>query len=185
MKNTKIALRYAKALFELAEENNLLASSFNDMQLVYDVCKTSSDFKKMLTSPIVKYDKKKAIFNQIFEAQINKISLAFILIIAQKRREVYLQDIAENFISLYKDFKNIQVVTINTAKKLEPNYKTNLIEKLTKFTNKEIELIENIDSSIIGGFIINIGDRKYDTSIKNRVLGLKKEFINNVYVSEI
>lgn len=185
MKNTRIAHRYAKALFELASENNLLESSFNDMQLVLNVCKSNSDLRKMLSSPIIKYEKKKSIFIQLFENHINKISLAFVLIITKKRRETYIEDIAEQFITLFKEFKGIQVVTILTSKALEASYKSKLIEKLTNYTKKQVELVEKIDSSIIGGFIINIGDKKYDTSIKNRILHIKKGFTENQYVSEI
>lgn len=185
MKNTRIAHRYAKALFELASENNLLESSYNDMQLVLNVCKSNYDLRKMLSSPIIKYEKKKSIFIQLFENHINKISLAFVLILTKKRRETYIEDIAEQFITLFKEFKGIQVVTIHTSKAIEASYKSKLIEKLTNYTNKQVELVEKIDSTIIGGFIINIGDKKYDTSIKNRILHIKKGFTENHYVSEI
>lgn len=184
MINTRIAQRYAKALFDLTIEQNILENAYQDILLIKGVCDTNKDFTLLLSSPIIKSDKKQAIFKEIFVKHIHPITLEFLLIITRKRREYYISQIAKKFIDFYKEYKGIEVVTITSANQLEPNILQKLLLKLKTFITKEIELVQVQNPNIIGGFIIQYDDKKYDASVINKINSLSKNFLTNEYIKE-
>ncbi|HNW97656.1 MAG TPA: ATP synthase F1 subunit delta [Bacteroidales bacterium] len=181
MKESRIAVRYAKALFELALEQKNTDAVFYDMKLVADTCHSNKDFRLMLISPIINSDKKRNILKLIFENNINKLSQAFLNIITAKRRESYIEQIANQYISLYRDNKGIETVYLTTAVKADDEIKTKVKSVVNKFTKKEVELIEDIKTEIIGGFVLNFGHYQYDDSIRNKIIKLKREYNINIY----
>ncbi len=174
MNYSLIAKRYANALLGLSIEMNVLEKIKKDIDLFVSVCKSNKDLRLLLKSPIIKPDKKMAILKDIFEGNIHKISLAYFMIITRKRREPYLIAIAEQFIILYKQYKNILTVHLQTAEKINNNIRESIIGLLKKHTKVEIELIEEIRKEIIGGFILKYEDNKYDASISSELLELKQ-----------
>ena len=108
MKHSRVTIRYAKALLQLAIEKNIGEQSYTDMVLLDSVFKGNKDLSLLLKSPIVKTDQKLNIFKQIFESKIGEVSMAFINIITTKKRESLLALIASSFISLYKEHNKIE-----------------------------------------------------------------------------
>jgi len=184
MKNTRIPQRYAKALFDLAVEQNIVENVYNDVLLIKGVCDTNKDLLHLLGSPIIKSDKKQSIIKEIFQKQIHQITLTYLLIITKKRREFYISQIAKKFIDFYKDYKGIEVISIYSATQLDQTTRQKILNKLKTFINKEIELVEVINPKIIGGFIIQYNDKKYDASILNKIQTLAKNFSTNEYIKE-
>jgi|AntAceMinimDraft_16_1070373.scaffolds.fasta_scaffold18859_3 F-type H+-transporting ATPase subunit delta len=181
MKTTKITTRYAKALFELAIEQNIAEQVNKDMQFIIDIYKSNKDFKLMLLNPTIKPDKKQNILKKIFENHLHKVSLNFLIIITHKRREAFINGIAGQFINLYKEYKGIKTIALKTAVKVDDNIRKNLILLLKKQTNSEIELIEKTDKNLIGGFILSTDDKQFDSSISNKLQRISKELdINNL-----
>ena len=108
MKHSRVTIRYAKALLQLAIEQNILEQSYADMVLLDSVFKQNKDLSLLLKSPIVKTDQKLSIFKLIFDTKIGEVSMAFINIITTKKRESLLALIASSFISLYKEHNKIE-----------------------------------------------------------------------------
>src|SRR5688572_20888112 len=108
MKETKVASRYAQSLLDLALERNVLAEVFADMKSLQTLVEQSRDFVNLLNSPVIKTDKKTAIFTQLFQSNLNPLTLQFMVLMAKKRREAILSQIAEQFIHLYDEYKGIQ-----------------------------------------------------------------------------
>ena len=101
--NGSLTANYCKiALAERKPEQKILEQVNNDMALVFNVCSSSRDFRRMLLNPIIKFEKKQAIVEEIFVKHLHKLSLSFLSIIARKRREVFIHQIAEQFIIQYK-----------------------------------------------------------------------------------
>jgi len=181
MKESRVAVRYAKALFELSIEQNNLDQTNKDMILVREVCVQNKDFRLMLSSPIIKTDKKQQILKFVFGEKINKLSLAFLNIISLKRREILIGQIAEQFLILFHDYKGIIPVVLTTATGANDEVRSNVKQIIQKFTQKDIHLIEEIKNEIIGGFILRFGQYQYDDSIRNKIMKLKREFNVNIY----
>jgi len=181
MKESRIAIRYAKALFELSLEQGSMEQTCQDMNLVRDVCLTNRDFRLMLSSPVIKSDKKQNILKSLFEGKVGKLSLAYLNIIAAKRREIFIEPIAVQFLNNYKEYKGILPVLLTTAAKADNEVKNKVAGLIKNFTKKDVELTEEIKSEIIGGFIMKFGQYQYDESIRKKIMKLKREFNINVY----
>ena len=187
MKKTGIlSKRYAKALFDLALEMNILDQVIKDMELVYDVYRENKDFRLVLSAPIVNMDKKTAILSDLFKERVHEISFRYFMIITRKKREAYLGEIARQFISLYKKFKNIITVHLLTADKIDDSIRQKVIRLLHEQTKGEIELIEYVKKEIIGGFILTFDDQKYDDSIRTQLQLMRRTVSDcNLYVKGI
>jgi len=181
MKETRIAIRYAKALFELSLEQKSLEQTNSDMIIVNNVCLENKDFRLMLSSPIIKSDKKQSVLKSVFHEKLGKLSLAFLNIITAKRRESFIEPIAMQFLVLYKDYKGILPAVLTTASEADDDIRNKVKELVGGFTKKEIELQEEIKKDIIGGFILKFGQYQFDESIRKKIMKLKREFNINVY----
>lgn len=173
MKGTKAASRYAKALLELAIEQNKLDKIAADMAYLAKVNHDEKDFAVLLNSPVVKADKKIAIFNELF-GQFDELTTKFIDLIAKNRRESLLAEIAHSFEAQVKEYKGIVPVTLISATALDNATKDAIIAKVKGSVNGQPEITEVIDDELIGGFIVRMGDRQIDASIASQFNNLKQ-----------
>ena len=184
MKHSRVTIRYAKALLQLAIEQNILERSYADMVLLDSVFKQNKDLSLLLKSPIVKTDQKLSIFNLIFESKIGEVSMAFINIISTKKRESLLALIASSFISLYKEHNKIETASVTTATSLDEALRAEVINFIKKHGNDNVELTEKVDENIIGGAIIRMGDKQLDASVSKAISELRQSFNSNLYLQD-
>lgn len=174
MSISAIRVRYAKAFFSLAKEKKMLDTLKTDIQKVFDVCTQSPEFINLLESPVVKTSKKAELITEIFKSNINTLTLNFLLLITNNKRESYIPDICRNFLELTRKDQNIKSAVIVTASEI--NIK--IINKIKVFLEKElnatIELNCKTDPEIIGGLILRIDDRQYDSSVATQLRKIKQ-----------
>lgn len=173
MKGSKIAGRYATALLELSIEQNKVEPVLADMKYLLEVNNETRDFQLLLDSPIVKGDKKIAIFGELF-GQFEEISTSFVNLITKNGRESYLPSIAEAFDAQVKEHKGIVPITIISATTLENSTREIILEKVEKSIKGQLEVTELIDESLIGGFIVRMGDKQIDASVASQFNDLKQ-----------
>ncbi|MFH1120064.1 MAG: ATP synthase F1 subunit delta [Bacteroidota bacterium] len=184
MDNPRVNIRYARALFDLALENNVLEQAQTDMLLLAGVCRQNRDLRLMLKSPVIMVDKKTAIMRSLFGTSMGKLSLAFIDIIIRKRREAHLYNIALKFGDLFREHGNIRKAVVTTVSPLSEAMRKQLLEIMSEQTGSTIELKEVTDSSIIGGMIVELDGIQFDDSIRNKLFNLRKEFNVNTYIKD-
>jgi len=184
MQGTKVASRYAKSLLGLALETGVLEKVYADMKLISTTCKANPELSLMLRSPIIKSDKKEVILKEIFAGKVDKLTMSFIDIITRKRREMYLEVIAAAFIEQYKANKKILTAIVTTAAGLDDELRAKVLAAVKNSLNSEVELHEKVNADLIGGFIIRVGDRQDDTSIRTKLLKLNTVFKENPYIKE-
>ena len=184
MKQSRVTIRYAKALLQLSVEQNSLEDAYNDMMFIDTLCSECKDFSILLKSPIVKTDHKLRIFDEIFASKISKVSMMFVSIITTKKRESFLAEIAKSFISLYKEHNNIEKATVTTAIPLTETLKNEVLAFIKSDSNNKVELTEVVDKNIIGGAIIRMGDKQLDTSVANEISELRQMFNKNLYLQD-
>ena len=184
MKATRLSSRYAKSLLSLVVEQNKLEDTLSDMKHIISVCSENKDLSLLLKSPIVKTDKKMSILSEIFSKSISDVTMSFIHIITSKKREMYLEAIAESFISLYKVHNNIESVTLTTAVPIDENTKSEILSYIKKNGKTDVELTEIINEDILGGMIVKMGDKQLDASVIRDIKELKKTFNKNLYIKD-
>ena len=174
-----VASRYAKSLLELANDKGQLESVYADMLSLKSLCQENKEFVSFLHSPIIKEDKKVSTLKAIFDGKLNTITSSFLSLVASKRRESVLPQIANEFIAQYKVQKNILTAVITSAKGLDETTKQQALLLVKSQLQGEIELVEKIDADIIGGFILKIGDKQIDKSVARQLSNLKKALTTN------
>ena len=184
MKGTRVANRYAKSLIKLAIERGELEKVYADMSLVNATCMESKELYLFLKSPIIKTDKKLSILKEVFENKVSKISKEFINLIARKRREIYLSEIAREFVEQYRIHKKILVAVITSASGLDDTLRKQVLEIVKGSLNSEVELVEKVNKDLIGGFVLRIGDKQVDTSLARKLKQLTMSFSENPYIKE-
>ena len=177
MKSTKSAIRYAKALLDLSIENKNLEEVSADMNRVVESSDETSDFKVFLNSPVIKTDKKISIMKVLFTG-FDKLSISFIELITNNKREYLLVEIAEAFLYLLEQHQNIVPVSIRSAKKLEKATLDQILKKLKSQVDGDIEVSEEVDESLIGGFVVRMDDKQIDASVLNQLKRMKQELTN-------
>jgi F-type H+-transporting ATPase subunit delta len=182
---SRAAARYVKSLLDLAVEKNALDQVHQDMQSFAKVCDQNRDFALMLRNPIIRHEKKREILEKIFTGIVHALSMEFLDIITRKNREPLLHEISTEFHLAYNQYKNIGQASITTAFTLDAALRAEF-EKIAQgiIDKKQVELKEKVDKDMIGGFILNVGDRQIDASIKNKLNALRLRFSENPYVKE-
>jgi len=182
MKQSRATIRYAKSLIDISEENGVIDKSYDDMVLVNSLCSLNKDLINLLKTPIVKTDLKVKILKELFSNSISSLTLSFILLIANKKRESILAEISSSFISLYKRKKNIKEVTVTTALPLDESMRKELMKYVKAQNNSDVELIEKVDKSLIGGAIIRMEGTQLDASVSSKLKILRQKFSENLYI---
>jgi len=182
MSVTRISYRYAKSLLDLAVNEKNLDNVLKDMSSLFDASK-NRDFHLMLKSPIINTTKKKDIVQSIFGESFDKMSMGFVNLILTKGREEHLTEISEEFLKQYKKLKKISSAIVTSAHELSDEALAKIKTKLlaSNLTDESVEITTNVDPALIGGFIIEIGDKLYDASVAHKLNKLKKEFVGNSY----
>lgn len=185
MSDIRVASRYAKSLIELANEKGVLEQVQQDMLLFSSVVSQNRGFELLLTNPVIRSDKKLKVINSIFTGKVHPMTLLFFNLVAQKNREAVLLSVTSEFEKQYNILKGIQIVTVTSAYPLAPVQRETLVKKLTAETGKTIQLKEMVDPSQIGGFVLRVGDRQIDSSVRNSLRKLSNDFKDNSYINKL
>lgn len=185
MKGTRAALRYAKATLNLAKEKGLASDINNDMILIDKTIDENHDLLSMLKSPIIKSDMKKSALTGIFGEKVNAITIGLINLLIENKRLSLLPLVAKEYTIIYDFLKGIEVAQVTSAIPITKELEAKLLIKVKEIVGKEITLKNIVDPSIIGGFILRVGDRQFDSSISNQLNSLLEKFEDNHYISKL
>ncbi len=176
MNDSKISVRYAKALFESAEEQNVLDTVRTDMEEVQKVS-VLPGFKHLIINPVIKESQKCAVIDEIFKGKVHPLTLSLLNLIFRNGRELFLSGIARNFLSLYKKHKGIKSALLTSAVPVSEQFREKVEKIIQKAVNSKVELRTESNSDLIGGFIIRIDDQQYDASVSNSLKKMKKQLL--------
>lgn len=174
--STRAAIRYAKAVLDQANHAKISEVVFGDMKSIQQTLAGSKELRVVLQSPVVKAEDKKQALLQIFEKN-SDVTKGLIQILSSNKRINLLGSVAGAYVDLYNNSKGVKVATVTTAVAITPEIQATVLSKVKEMTGSENVTIHNtIDDSIIGGFILRVGDLQYNASIANQLGNLKREF---------
>lgn len=181
----RIATRYAKSLIELASEQNKLQAVHRNMETLSEAAK-NRDLYLLLKSPIIKADKKNAVLDAVFGGRLDTLTMSYIRLLVNKNREMYLPEITAEFMDQYKRMQKITSLRIRTAEALTPEVLNTIKQKLVAsgITTAHLDVETTIDRSLIGGFVLEFDNQRYDASVSKKLANLKDDFSKNFYVKE-
>ena len=186
MLNPRVASRYAKSLLDLAIERGQLEQVNNDMLYLQSLIKGSREFLSLLRSPVVKGDVKTRAVDAVTAGKISEMTKAFTTLLIAKTRESVLPEVITSFIQQYKAKKNIHTVKLTTATPVTDAVKNQIVDQVRKTSNMQnIELESAVDPNIIGGFVLQAGDKLIDASIAYDLKTLARQFENNDFIYKV
>jgi len=185
MRDSRAALRYAKAILDLAKDSNIESKVNEDMLLVSSTISENHDLDVMLRSPIIKAKVKQNVLNSLFENKVNDLTLGVFQLLLENKRLDILYPVAKQYTIIYDYLKSIEIATVITAVSITKELEDQVLVKILKLTGHKATIENIVNPAILGGFILRVGDLQYDASIFNHLNKLKKEFDNSHFIPKI
>ena len=178
MEGTRAAIRYAKAVLSLASDNKQAAVVQADMALISQTIANNASLEAVLKSPVVKLSEKADVLKAIFSSVSEESKSLFNTLVTNKRVDI-LSQVATQFGILYDIENNKENAFVTTAIPMTSEIEAKVMAKLKTLTTKEVTLNNSVDETILGGFILRVGDQQYDASVSNQLNTLKRKFTIN------
>ena len=169
--------RYAESLFDLAKEENKVTQYLDDIKLVGEVLDSDPQIVQFFNHVLIENDKKIQLLDQSFKGNVDQYVLNFLKLLVQSRRIRYIDDIVKCYINLSNQYLGIEEGMIYTPYELTDQQIQDIEKAISQKENKKVTLKVSIDPSLLGGIKVQIANRIYDGTIKNKVEMLKKELL--------
>lgn len=185
MASSKAAERYAKALYQIAASQGSQDYVLQDMYSYRNALHTSRELLVAMSSPVIPRSRKKAVIDALFMKSFQQVTAGFFQLVLKKGREQELGSIADAYIREDKKIKGIRDGKLITASPLTEELRAELHAKAEKLAGGKVSLEEKTDASLIGGFILRIGDLQLDESVKSKLLKLHNTLVDTSYIPKI
>ncbi len=179
MNEGRAASRYAKATLDFAIEKKAADAVEKDMRAIASTIAENKELKSVLGSPIVKGEVKKNALNQIFKGS-HQITMGLLGVLTDNKRIDLLREVALKYIIQHEKLKGEDVAYVTTAVPLNATLEKKILSEVTKITGKKVTIENKVDESVLGGFVLRVGDLQYDASIANKLNNIKREFTNSL-----
>ncbi len=177
MSSNRAAIRYAKAILEIATSKGVAQAVNDDMQTIATTINNNTELSTFIQNPTIKVEVKNSALLEVFVNTNDVTKSIFRLLFENKRFEI-LGNVASEYNTIFDEINGVQVAYVTTAIPMDTTLEAKVLAKISTFSDKKITIINTIDESIIGGFILRIGDKQYNASIANRLQVLKRELSN-------
>lgn len=179
MIEARAAVRYAKAILDMAKEKKALEAVEKDMRSIVSTISDSKELKDVLASPVISGALKKKALMDIFKGS-HAITEGSISMLVDNKRIGMLYEVALKYIVLNEQLKGKDVAYVTTVVPLNAAMEKKVLKQVATLTGNEVTIENNVDETIIGGFILRVGDLQYDASISNKLNNLKREFSSSL-----
>lgn len=174
----KVATRYASAILGESIRLDILDSTYTDMKLIRQGLDDSRELALLLKSPIINSGIKKSVMLSIFSEKVSELTRKFLVLLVDKGREGYISDIIDAFFSAFNKLKNIKEVALISAVPLEEGIESNILSIVkNQLGASSLEVKKSVDPSLLGGFVIKIDDKVFDTSLHNKLSALRRQLL--------
>ncbi|MBP6965011.1 MAG: ATP synthase F1 subunit delta [Armatimonadetes bacterium] len=180
MRMTTLARRYAGALFGVAKSADgidVIDNVESDLGLIGHSLQTMPRLAEALNHPLIPPARKKAIVSEVFGGRVQDVTLRFLLLVVEKRREAVLPDVEQEYVRLANEHRGLVSVSVTSAVPLEEDQIAALKAGLDGFTGKQTELVVRVDPDIIGGVAVRIGDTVVDGSVRGYLASLREKML--------
>ena len=172
-----VADKYSSAMFELAQEQNKLDLMEEQLGYVAFVMDEQPELSSFLENPTVTEDAKIKLIGKIFESSLDKVALHFIYVMIKRGRDRYIKQTIAAFIKKSREARGILEATVTVAEPITADIEASVQAKLREVTGKDVILSVRQDPSIMGGIIIQVGDKRIDGSVSCRLQELEKSLL--------
>lgn len=179
MKDIRVAKRYAGALFAVAERHGILDAVASDLTLIHRFLTEVPYLRAILMQPLVSDSRKNSVADEAFGDRVTAASLNFLKLLIRKRREDLIEECAREFRTLLADRNNTADAEASSAVALTPDQTERLTRSLQALTGKTIRLTAHVDTSLVGGVVVRIGDTVLDGSVRGKLERLERQLLGD------
>ncbi|UWY29289.1 ATP synthase F1 subunit delta [Flavobacterium sp. TR2] len=177
MASTRAAIRYAKAILDLANSKGVAEAVNNDMKSIASAIETNEELSTFIQNPTTTVEVKEGALLEVF-ANVNGVTKGLFRLLFENKRFEILDAIAVEYNKLFDENNGVEVAKVTTAIPMDAALEAKVLAKVATLSDKKITIENIVDPSIIGGFILRIGDNQYNASVANRLQVLKRELSN-------
>jgi F-type H+-transporting ATPase subunit delta len=164
-----VAKRYARALFEVAQEANSIDTVEEELVAIVEAMNSHEEFQQILSHPQTSVENKKQMMDALLGADVSSQTKNFIHLLIERHRESQLNEIVDAYVELANEVRGYADATVTTAKPLTDAELNKLADQFGSMLKKTLRIESIVDPSILGGVIVRIGDRLYDGSIAGKL----------------
>lgn len=175
---SRVSIRYAKALFSLALEENKLDDVSKDLTMIGDVLKADNAFKDFVHNPLISGMKKATIVKEIFTGKISDRTLDFLQLLSQKKRLNQLPEVLQRYGQLLMQHNNQVKAQVVGSEAISKKQLDDIKRHVESMTQKTVLISTKQDPALIGGFKVEIEDIIIDNSIRNQLHKLKSKLVS-------
>jgi F-type H+-transporting ATPase subunit delta len=170
--------RYAEAFINIAAGTEDIDSLQEELQGLMELFKSQPVFRTFMLDPEIKTENKKAVVRKAFSNNLKTETVNLLLLLLDKGRIKFLPGIYEEFVRMADKKKNILNMTVYSAAGLDESQVERIKDKYKKLYNASTVKAEvRVDTALIGGVKVKIGDKVIDDSLKGRLESLKELLI--------
>lgn len=173
MVDNKVAKRYARALFNVAKQSNVIESVESDLNAIANLVENHPDFRGFLASPRISRDEKIGIAERLFSDRVTALTMNMLRLMLVKRRENEFSGVREEFVILRRSEGNILYASVVSAAELDEATKNALVAKLEQKAGKKVEADFRVDPNLIGGVKVALGNYVLDGSVRGSLNRLR------------
>lgn len=185
MNSYRVNTNYAKALFMLAGDRGQTDRVADDMKLIGDVMAENRELSVVMANPTIRYDKKQAVMDSVFDGRVCAETSAFLAFVVKKNRSVNLRGISEAYLALWRDSRGIVRGDLVTHRETDEESREHVRKLIAEYTGKEVELHTTTDPNMLGGFKMEFDHNMYDARLRTKIRKLRKAFSENEYESKL
>ena len=174
MNETPVSLRYARALIRAAEEQGVLDRVQEDLLGLLDLIQESEELRAFLTDPLIHPEQKRVAFQELFSGRMGDLTLSFLLLLCEKRRERGLAGIVRGFLALLDERRGVITAQVRSARDLSQEQQARLVERLSAFSGKQVQIEVEVDATLKAGFVARLGDQVFDGTLEAQMNRLRR-----------
>ncbi len=183
----RIVRRYASALFAAASKADAVDQVESDLGLVSytlfggDIISPPNKVTlwEALVSPMLPPERKHEILSGVFEGKVSEITLSYLKLCVDKRREEVIPETESEYIALANEARGIIEAEVTSAAELSEDQERRLVAKLSQTTGKQVELAKKVDPALIGGLLVRMGDTVIDGSIRGQLEAIRERLLGS------
>ena len=183
MKTAKAASRYAQALLDLSLEAKVSDRISDDLKTIVSTVQSSPELISLLKSRIIKDDKKLQVLKAVFEKHVDELTVKLLNLLAVKKRMNILLDVVSEYLHKLEVIQGVLRLRLISAVALQDEVKNKIKQSLKTEKWKEIIFEEEIDSDIVGGFILRTDEVQFDASVQAKLEQIKQSFLNKSFAA--
>ena len=177
MRDTAVSQRYARALLEAAEEQKNLDRVSRDVAGLTDLIDASEDLRRLLESPMIHPKAKRGALEALLRGQTAPLTLNFLLLLVDQRRERWTGDILRRFTAYLDEREGLVTASVRSAQPLTTEQQAALTQKLSAYLNRRVRLEMEVSPEIRAGFVARAGDLVFDGTIETQLQELRARML--------